>query len=281
MPSRRRRRRGRRRVVPHRRGLFIALVFTVVVVVLLVAGIFAAGPLGEALRTVGSLAAGIGSPDAPATPVAPPESPAVSRSASTPAALAGHAGEVDAEWAGRTAAATGIPLRAVQAYAGVAIASQNSGSTCHLGWNTLAAIGTVESANGTYAGSTIGADGTVSPPIYGIALDGAGVTRIPDTDGGAIDGDAEWDRAVGPMQLIPETWRNWGTDASGDGIADPQNIDDASLATANYLCYHGRDVSVASEWMAAITSYNDATSYLLKVSQYANRYALEVASVTG
>lgn len=53
---------------------------------------------------------------------------------------------------------------------------------------TLAAIGQVESDHGRSGGPHIGPDGTVTPPIYGVALDGAGTSRIPDSDGGTIDG---------------------------------------------------------------------------------------------
>ncbi|WP_447407116.1 lytic murein transglycosylase, partial [Clostridium perfringens] len=72
--------------------------------------------------------------------------------------------------------------------------------------------------------------------IRGPALDGDGVAAIADTDGGRWDGDTLWDRAVGPMQFIPDTWSRWGADGNGDGAADPNQIDDAALATARYLC---------------------------------------------
>jgi len=41
--------------------------------------------------------------------------------------------------------------------------------------------------------------------------------------------------AVGWMQFMPDTWLRWGMDASGDGIADPWNADDAIHAAARYL----------------------------------------------
>jgi hypothetical protein len=183
----------------------------------------------------------------------------------------------DPAWAAQVAKRTGISERAVLAYGGAVVFVQNQNAACNLGWNTLAGIGEIESHHGTIDGSSIGPDGTVTPAILGIALDGSDVDKIPDSDKGAIDGDAEWDRAVGPMQFIPDSWRNWGTDGSGDGVVDPQNFDDATLATANYLCRAGGDLSVADNWRQAIASYNDATPYSLGVSDAAVTYASEAA----
>jgi membrane-bound lytic murein transglycosylase B len=184
---------------------------------------------------------------------------------------------VDAGWAATVAKRTGIPERAVLAYGGAVVFVENQNDTCHLGWNTLAGIGELESHHGTIDGSSIGTDGRVTPPILGIPLDGKNVNEIPDTDQGAIDGDAKWDRAVGPLQFIPDSWRNWGIDGSGDGVVDPQNFDDATLATANYLCKAGGDLSVADNWRTAIASYNDAVPYGRGVSDAAIRYARDAA----
>ena len=41
--------------------------------------------------------------------------------------------------------------------------------------------------------------------------------------------------AVGWMQFLPSTWRRWGVDASGDGVADPMNPADAIYSAARYL----------------------------------------------
>lgn len=204
----------------------------------------------------------------------PPASPPVA--AATPGV--GIATRVDASWAASTAAATGIPERAVLAYAGAALAKAESMPACKLSWTTLAAIGDVESSNGQHGGSSIGPDGTVTPPIYGVALNGDGVALIPDSDGGAIDGDATGDRAVGPMQLIPQTWRNWHTDGNGDGVEDPQNIDDAVMATTNYLCRASTALDTEKGWRAAIAAYNSPASYLAKVARVAIAYNAEVAA---
>jgi membrane-bound lytic murein transglycosylase B len=179
---------------------------------------------------------------------------------------------VDPSWAARTAAATGIPVRAVLAYgsATLTVGSQQPG--CHIAWNTLAGIGAVESAHGTHSGARLLASGTSVPAIRGPALNGDGVGMIRDSDNGSWDGDRSWDRAVGPMQFIPGTWRRWGTDGSGDGVADPNQIDDAALTAARYLCASGSMAS-GDGWRAAILSYNHSGSYVNGVAAMANRYA--------
>ena len=105
----------------------------------------------------------------------------------------------------------------------------------------LAGIGRIESNHGLFGGSVtrFSAAGTVSPRITGPPLDGNGVASIADSDGGRWDGDVTWDRAVGPMQFIPTTWRSLGRDGNGDRIADPNNLFDAAVSAAGYLCLGG------------------------------------------
>ncbi|GAP56692.1 hypothetical protein AHiyo6_32570, partial [Arthrobacter sp. Hiyo6] len=98
---------------------------------------------------------------------------------------------------------------------------------------------------GTLGGGNLMASGRSSQPITGPSLNGVGFAAIPDTDEGVLDGDPEWDHAVGPMQFIPATWREVGRDGNGDGVADPLNIDDAALSAASYLCAGGRDLATA------------------------------------
>lgn len=212
-----------------------------------------------------------------ATPVETPEArwaapAAVPERAASPTS-AGVAGLVDADWLATMAVRTGIPQRALAAYAGVAIAKAEQMPSCGLGWNTLAAVGYAESGHGSFGGASIGEDGAVSPAIIGIALDGGSTEVITDTDDGVIDGDAEHDRAVGPMQLIPQTWRNWHVDASGDGAEDPHNIDDAVMAAANYLCRSSGDMTTETGWRAGIAAYNSAPAYITKVAAAGTGYA--------
>lgn len=188
---------------------------------------------------------------------------------------------VDPGWVESAAAATGIPPVAMLAYAQAAVATANAFPECGIGWNTLAAIGLVESDHGRHDGAVAAQSGRVDPPIFGPALDGDGVALIPDTDGGAIDGDAAYDRAVGPMQLIPDTWRSWAVDASGDGVGDPHNIKDAAFAASNHLCRSsGWDMASPDGWRAGIAGYNAGEQYVRDVASAARRY-LEAAGQVG
>ena len=45
--------------------------------------------------------------------------------------------------------------------------------------------------------------------------------------------------AIGWMQFMPSTWLRWGTDADGNGIADPWNPVDAVYSAARYLAASG------------------------------------------
>lgn len=209
---------------------------------------------------------------------APPAEPPVA--AATPTGP-GIAGRVDADWLAATAEATGIPERALAAYAGAALAKAEQMPDCGIAWNTIAGVAATESDHGRHDGSRVGSDGTVSPPIYGPPLDGGdGVEHIPDSDGGAIDGDATIDRASGPFQFIPGSWRNWHVDAGGDGVEDPQNIDDAAMAATNYLCRVSVGMDTEEGWIAAIAGFNSPPSYRDTVATFAVRYA-ELASSAG
>ncbi|MEM8704965.1 MAG: lytic transglycosylase domain-containing protein [Actinomycetota bacterium] len=144
---------------------------------------------------------------------------------------------------------------------------------CRLEWWMIAGVGRVESRHGEIGGRSINADGRPSRPIIGIALDGRpGIRAIADTDGGALDDDPAWDRAVGPMQFIPETWRIRGRDGDADGVEDPQNIYDAALASATYLCRLGGDLSDGANLGEAYFGYNTSSHYVDLVTTHAERY---------
>ncbi|ASW56878.1 hypothetical protein CIK06_26025 [Plantactinospora sp. KBS50] len=215
--------------------------------------------------------------DTTTVPIIPaPTGPLPTTGAAPPAATlpaGGRPADALAGWAQQTSAKVNIPVVALQAYGYAELVLSRTKPSCGLTWTTLAAIGKVESDHGSANGSTLLPDGRVEPPIIGLPLDGqGGRQRITDTDGGALDGDREYDRALGPMQFIPTTWRTAGVDADNDGTADPQDIDDAALAAGNYLCAGDRNLSIVEDWWAAILSYNEVQPYARAVYNAANEY---------
>jgi membrane-bound lytic murein transglycosylase B len=170
-------------------------------------------------------------------------------------------------------AANGIPNVALNAYRVAADRINASRPGCGIDWSLLAGIGRVESNHGRFAGAVLNSDGTSSPQIVGPALDGAQFAFIGDSDDGRWDGDRSYDRAVGPMQFIPSTWRSYAIDADGDGKADPLDIDDASLASAHYLCVAGGDLRTEGGKRRAVLAYNHSDSYVAQVLALAAAYA--------
>jgi soluble lytic murein transglycosylase-like protein len=67
--------------------------------------------------------------------------------------------------------------------------------------------------------------------------------------------------AVGWMQFLPSTWRRWGIDASGDGIADPYDPQDAIFSAARYLDAAG----ARRDLRRAIFAYNHANWYVNEI----------------
>ncbi|APS22195.1 lytic transglycosylase [Streptomyces sp. Tue 6075] len=167
-------------------------------------------------------------------------------------------------------AEAGIPASVLAAYKQAEQTVATTDPSCRLPWQLLAAIGKVES--GQARGGRVDANGTTTSPILGPALNGQGFALIKDTDGGAYDGDAVHDRAVGPMQFIPSTWASWGQDANGDGRKDPNNIFDAALAAGRYLCANDRDLALAADLDQAVLSYNRSTEYLRTVRSWYSYY---------
>jgi membrane-bound lytic murein transglycosylase B len=166
-----------------------------------------------------------------------------------------------------------IPLATLDAYLRASTRLATERPACGLQWWMLAGIGRVESNHGRYGGAQPGPHGDVTPRITGIPLDGsAGVGMITDTDRGLWDGDTRWDRAVGPMQFIPSTWRHYEADANGDGRADPNNVYDAALGAGRYLCtaagHLGDDASLTRAYLA----YNHSDVYAAEVLNLARSY---------
>jgi len=174
----------------------------------------------------------------------------------------------------------GIPARALDDYRRAAAIVSAADPSCHIDWALLGAIGKIESNHARFGGNALNDHGVATPGIFGIALDGArGTARIGDTDGGVYDHDGVWDRAVGPMQFIPSTWRTVGSDADADGVKNPQSMVDAATSTAIYLCAGRVDLSQSSDLYGAVMRYNQSDSYVRTVIAIADAYRRGVTAL--
>ena len=178
------------------------------------------------------------------------------------------------EWAAERAPALGMPSDGAGGLRLRGRVAEVENPDCHLAWTTLAGIGMVESHHGTYRGASIAPNGDVTPQIRGVRLDGTTATwRSSTATAVQLDGDPDVDRAMGPMQFIPETWRLYGVDANNDGKVSPDNFDDAALSAAGYLCWRGKDLSTPRGWMNALRAYNLSDQYARTVRDWATAYA--------
>jgi hypothetical protein len=87
--------------------------------------------------------------------------------------------------------------------------------------------------------------------------------------------------AVGWMQFMPDTWKQYGVDANHDGVKDPYNPVDAIFSTARYLKAAGGDTDIRG----AIFAYNHADWYvdsvLMRAQLLGGLPANLVGSLTG
>jgi len=169
-----------------------------------------------------------------------------------------------------------IPAMALSAYRKAEQTMATAAPGCGVSWNLLAGIGRIESSHAN--GGATDASGTAVRPIYGPALDGSlpGNEVIVQSNMG---GRANYARALGPMQFLPGTWSRYASDGDGDGRADPQNLFDATLSAARYLCSGGLNLRNQAQVLTAILRYNNSMAYAQNVLGWAAAYATGVAPV--
>ncbi|SDN11287.1 lytic transglycosylase domain-containing protein [Allokutzneria albata] len=168
----------------------------------------------------------------------------------------------------------GIPGTVLDAYMRADRTLQATMPGCGLHWSVLAGIGRIESR---HANSAVDLRGNTIGRILGPVLNGApGMAAIADTDGGRLDGDTAWDRAVGPMQFIPSTWALYAADGDSDGTSNPHNVYDAALASGKYLCAGGLNLLDPGQLVQAVFRYNHSNVYVQKVLLWAAAYATGV-----
>ncbi len=169
-----------------------------------------------------------------------------------------------------------IPTMALAAYRNAESKMAASDPACGISWNLLAGIGRIESMHAN--GGATDARGTAVRPIYGPSLDGT----LPGNEvivQGSTGGRVTYARAMGPMQFLPGTWARYASDGDGDGVADPQNLYDSTLAAARYLCTGGLNMRDPAQVMSAILRYNNSMPYARNVLGWAAAYATGVAPV--
>jgi membrane-bound lytic murein transglycosylase B len=169
--------------------------------------------------------------------------------------------------------ALGIPTMALSAYRNAERMMAGADPACGISWNLLAGIGRIESMHAN--GGATDARGTAIRPIYGPTLDGTlpGNEVIAQSSAG---GRISYARAMGPMQFLPGTWARYASDGDGDGVADPQNLYDATLAAARYLCSGGLNLRDQSQVLSSILRYNNSMPYAQNVLGWAAAYATGV-----
>lgn len=74
--------------------------------------------------------------------------------------------------------------------------------------------------------------------------------------------------ALGPMQFLPSTWKTYGVDGNGDGVANIMDPEDAIPAAARYLVLGG----APKDWYQALYAYNHADWYVKDVLGIAEGY---------
>ncbi|WIM90289.1 lytic murein transglycosylase [Candidatus Mycobacterium wuenschmannii] len=170
----------------------------------------------------------------------------------------------------------GIPNMALTAYRNAERMMATSDPNCGISWNLLAGIGRIESSHAN--GGATDAKGTAVRPIYGPSLDGT----LPGNEvivQSSAPGRVSYARAMGPMQFLPGTWAHYASDGDGDGTADPQNLYDATLAAARYLCSGGLNLRDQQQVLSAILRYNNSMPYAQNVLGWAAAYATGVVPV--
>ncbi|KRE29281.1 lytic transglycosylase [Mycobacterium sp. Soil538] len=169
-----------------------------------------------------------------------------------------------------------IPSMALAAYRNAETKMASATPGCGVSWNLLAGIGRIESMHAN--GGATDARGTAVRPIYGPTLDGTLAGNEVIVQSRNADR-VVYARALGPMQFLPGTWSRYAADGDGDGKADVQNVFDASLAAARYLCSGGLNLRSQTDVLSAILRYNNSMAYARNVLAWAAAYATGVVPV--
>lgn len=157
---------------------------------------------------------------------------------------------------------------------------------CRLPWHVLAAIGGTSTDHGrvrsfSLVTTRLDGDGSAVPAIVGPVLRAGDQAFVSDTDAGSLDHDPTNDRAIGPLLLTPTLWSHVGLDADRDGARDPQDVDDAALATAVLVCSTGLDLRSPENQTTALAQLNARPGFARGVVLLAADYRADEARHPG
>lgn len=256
---------------PGTRGLLGIAVITPLVLAL---GVGASAPITKPVleTTVTPLAAVVPTPDGESglSVVAARKAPRPFQTAGTAISAPPPAAVVNSPGSLR------IPTVALNAYRNAERMMASAAPNCGMSWNLLAGIGRIESMHAS--GGATDVNGTAVKPILGPALDGT----LPGNEiivQSRNNDRITYARAMGPMQFLPGTWSRYASDGNGDGRAEVQNLFDATLAAARYLCSGGLSMRDQTQVMTAILRYNNSVAYARNVLGWAAAYATGVVPV--
>lgn len=173
--------------------------------------------------------------------------------------------------------ATGIPEIVLDAYRYAAAYLGQISPSCGISWPDIAAIGEMESGQATYGGTRLAANGDTYPPILGPPLDGSAGNALLVNPGVMFDGGGPFERAIGPMQMLPSSWESIAGALPAGLPDDPSNIFSAATGAALYLCNAAgqQGMNTIAGLESAYSSYNHSASYAAQGVMYAISYGAD------
>ena len=96
--------------------------------------------------------------------------------------------------------------------------------------------------------------------------------EVADTDAGLFDGDPTKDIPIGPLQIMPSRWEQFNAAVEPDAKPNPDNINDASLTLAGFLCSVG-DPSTPDGWANGVQQINANPEFVKHVHAIAKKYS--------
>jgi len=153
-----------------------------------------------------------------------------------------------------------IPPMTLSAYRKAEQTMAAAAPGCGVSWNLLAGIGRIEAPPARSGNDARGTN------IRRMDAPARNVSTRGNAGGRPV-------QAMGPMKLLPGTWSRFASDGDGDGKSDPQNLFDAALTTARYLCSGGLNLRNETQAVTAVLRFNNSMAYAQNVLGWAAAYA--------